>query len=113
MEQCGREQIMHNTDHDKDHSSQLSEPKTTEIHNEKPSGTMPAGIPSIPNTNSTTIYPKDPGDPPNTPNGTSRGDVQETAKSRGQQQHTMHKVNHTDRMASPAPNTADRTGHPR
>ena len=45
-----------------------------------PSGTMPAGIPIIPsilNTNSTTIYPKDLGDPPDAPDGTSPQDGQE------------------------------------
>jgi len=81
----------------------------TKIHDEKPSGTTPAGIPSIPNTNTTTIYPKDLGDPPNAPDGMSRGDDQETAESGGQWQRTTREVNQNDRMASPAPNLADRT----
>ena len=55
----------------------------TKIHDKKPSSTMPAGIPNIPSTNSTTIYPKDPGNPPNVPDGTLRGDDQEMAKSGG------------------------------
>jgi len=104
--------IVHDIDRDEDHSSLSSELKTTEIHNEKLSGTTPAGIPNIPSTpstNTTTIYPKDPGDPPNTPNGTSRGDVQETAEIGGQWQRTMRKVNRNDGKASPAPNLADRT----
>ena len=101
-------EVAHNTDCDEDHSSRPSKLKMTEFHNEKPSSNSLAGIPSIPSTNTTTIYPKDPGDPPNAPNGTSRGDVQETAEIGGQWQRTVHKVNQNDRMASPAPNTADR-----
>ena len=83
-EQCGRECIAHNTDCDNDHSSLPSKLKMTEIHDKKPSGTMPAGIPNIPSTNSTTIYPKDPGNLPNAPDGTLRGDDQEMAESGGQ-----------------------------
>jgi len=104
--------IVHDIDRDEDHSSLSSELKTTEIHDEKPSSTTPAGIPnipSIPNTNSTIIYPKDPGDPPNTLDGMSRGDIQEMAESRGQWQRTTREVNRNDGMASPAPNLADRT----
>ena len=111
-EQCRRERIVHDTDHESGHSSLTSTLKTTEIHNKKPSGTTPAGIPIIPstdNTNSTLNYPKDPGDPPNTPDGTSRGDDQEMAESGGQWQRTTCKVNRNDEKASPAPNTADRT----
>ena len=48
-----------------------------EFHDEKPSGTMPAGIPSIPIKNSTLNYSKDPGDLLNMPDGMSRGDNQE------------------------------------
>ena len=115
MEQSGRERIAHNTDRDNDHSSLTSELKTTEIHNQKPSGTMPTGIPNIPiipstpSTNNTVICLKDLGEPPNVPDGTLRGDVQEMAKSGGQWQRTMHKVNWNDELASPAPNMADRT----
>jgi len=101
--------IAHDTDRDKDLCSQPSELKVTKIHDEKPSGTTPAGIPSIPNTNTTTIYSKDPGDLPNAPDGTSRGDDQETAENGGQWQRTTREVNQNDEMASPAPNTADRT----
>jgi len=101
--------IVHDTDCDKDHSSCPSKLKTTKFHDEKPSSTLPAGIPSIPNTNSTTIYSKDPGDLPNAPDGMSRGDIQETAESRGQWQRTMHEVNRNNGKASPAPNLADRT----
>ena len=54
-------------------------------------------------------YPKDLGDPPNTPDGMSRGDIQETAVNGGLWQRTMRKVNRNDGMASPAPNLADRT----
>ena len=107
-EQSGREHTAHDTDRDNDHSSLTSELKTTEIHNEKPSGTTPAGIPNIPSTNSTSIYPKDLGELPNVPDGTSRGDNQEMAKSRRQWQCTMHEVNRNNGTASPAPNLADR-----
>ena len=107
-EQCGREQIAHDTDHESGHSSLISMLKTTEIHNKNPSGTMPAGIPNIPSTNSTTNYPKDLGEPPNAPDGMSRGDNQEMAESRQQRQCTAHEVNRNDRTASPAPNLADR-----
>ena len=108
-EQSGRECTAHNPDRDEDLSSQPFELKLTKFHDEKPSGTMPAGIPSTHNTNSTTIYPKDLGEPPNMPDGTSRGDDQETAKSGRQWQRTTHEVNRNDGMASPAPNLADRT----
>ena len=94
-EQCGRERIAHDTDRESGHSSLTSVLKTTEIHDKKPSGTTPAGIPIIPsilNTNSTTIYPKDLEDPPNAPDGTSRGDDHKTAESGGQWQHTMREV---------------------
>jgi hypothetical protein len=87
-------------------TSAAAELKTTEIRDEKPCSTKPTGIPS---TTSTTTYPKDPGDPPNAPDGTSRGDVQETAESGGQWQRTVRKVNRNDEKASPAPNLADRT----
>ena len=101
--------VAHNTDHDNDYSTSLpSKLKTTQIHDKKHSSTTPAGIPSIPNTNNTTIYPKDLGEPPNAPDGMLRGDDQETAKNGGQWQCTMCKVNRNDEMASPAPNTADR-----
>jgi len=112
MEQCGRERITHDTDRETGHSGLPSELKTTEIHDEKPSGTTPAGIPNIPSTpstNTTSIYPKDPGHPPNAPDGTSRGDDQETAVNGGQWQRTVHEVNRNDGKASPAPNLADRT----
>jgi len=112
MEQCRREQIMHNTDRETGHSGLPSKLKTTEIHNEKPSGTTPTGIPiipSTPSTNNTVIYHKVPGDPPNMPDGMLRGDIQEMAESRQQQQCTTHEVNRNDEMASPAPNMADRT----
>jgi len=102
--------IAHNTDRDNDYTISLtSELETINIHDRKPSGTTPAGIPSIPNTNTTTIYPKDLGDPPNAPNGMSRGDIQEMAENGGQWQRTTCKVNRNDRKASPAPNMADRT----
>jgi len=110
-EPCGRERIAHDTDRETGHSGLPSELKTTEIHDEKPSGTMPTGIPiipSTPSTNNTVIYLKDPGEPPNAPDGTSRGDVQETAENGGQWQRTMHEVNRNDETASPAPNLADR-----
>jgi len=107
-EQCGREWIAHDTDCETGHSGLPSELKMTEFHDEKPSSGTLAGIPSIPNTNNMLNYPKDLGNPPNTPNGTSRGDVQETAKNGGQWQRTMHEVNQNDGKASPAPNTADR-----
>ena len=45
------EHNVHNTNCDKDLTSLPFELKTTEFHDEKPSGTTPAGIPSIPNTN--------------------------------------------------------------
>jgi len=109
MEQCRRERITHDTDRETGHSGLPSELKTTEIRDEKPSGTTPAGNPSIPNTNSTTIYSKDPEDPPNAPDGMSRGDIQEMAESGGQWQRTVRKVNRNDETASPAPNMADRT----
>jgi len=101
--------IAHDTDCDEDLCSQPSELKVTKIHDEKPSGTTPAGIPSIPNTNGTTNYPKDPGEPPNAPDGMSRGDNQETAESGRQWQRTTREVNRNDGKASPAPNMADRT----
>ena len=101
--------IAHDTDRDEDLCSQPSELKVTKIHDEKPSGTTPAGIPSIPNTNGTTNYPKDPGEPPNAPDGMSRGDNQETAESGRQWQRTTRGVNRNDGTASPAPNLADRT----
>ena len=111
-EQSGRERITHDTDCDEDYSNLSSELKTTEFHDEKPSRATPAGIPNIPSTpstNTTIIYPKAPGDLPNTPDGMSRGDIQETAVNGGQWQRTVRKVNRNDGMASPAPNTADRT----
>ncbi|KIM66801.1 hypothetical protein SCLCIDRAFT_1210857 [Scleroderma citrinum Foug A] len=107
-EQCGRERNAHDTNRDKDLTSLPFELKTTEFRNEKPSGTTPAGIPSIHNTNSTTIYSKAPGNLPNAPDGMSRGDIQKTAESGGQWQRTAREVTRNDRMASPAPNTADR-----
>ena len=94
---------------DEDLNSQPFELKMTEFCNKTPSSIMPAGIPSIPNTNSTLIYPKAPGDLPNVPDGTSRGDDQETAESGGQQQCPTHEVTRNDKTASPAPNMADRT----
>jgi len=112
MEQSGREHNACDPDCNRDHGRHLFEPKTTKIHDQKPSGTTPTGIPNIPSTpstNTTIIYPKDPGDPPNPPDGTSRGDVQETAESGGQWQRTTREVNRNDRTASPAPNLADRT----
>ncbi|KIM61157.1 hypothetical protein SCLCIDRAFT_1216270 [Scleroderma citrinum Foug A] len=42
------------------------------------------------------------------PDGMSRGDIQETAESEGQWQHTAREVTRNDAMASPAPNLADR-----
>ena len=104
--------IAHDTDRDEDPSSHPSELKTTQIHDEKPSSITPAGIPiipSTPSTNTTSIYPKDPGHPPNAPDGTSRGDDQETAESGGQWQRTTHEGNRNDGKALPAPNLADRT----
>jgi len=103
-------EVAHDTDRDNDYTTSLTfELKTTKSHDEKPSGTTPAG--TIPSTASTitTIYPKDPGDPPNAPDGMSRGDDQETAENGGQWQRTMHEVNRNDGKASPAPNLADRT----
>ena len=108
-EHSGREHNAHDTNHDKDLTSLPFELKMTEFCDEKPSGTTPAGIPSIHNTNSTNNYPKDLGDPPNAPDGMLRGDIQETAKIRGQWQCTVCKVTRNDKMASPAPNMADRT----
>ena len=106
MEQSGWEHNAHNPDRDADLTSPPFELKTTEFHNKKPGSTMPAGIPSIPNTNSTNNYPKDPGDPLNMPDGLLRGDNQEMAKSRGQWHHTTHEVTRNNRMASPAPKRA-------
>ena len=94
-EHSGRERNAHDTDCDEDLTGQLFELKTNKFHNRMPSGTMPAGIPIIPsilNTNNTTIYPKDPGDPPNAPDGTSRGDDHKMDKSGGQWQRTMREV---------------------
>ena len=110
-EQSRWECNVHDPDHDADLTSPPFKLKTTEFHDEKPSGTTPAGIPSIHNTNSTLNYPKALGDPPNAPDGMSRGDNQETAESRGQQQRTMHEVTRNDGMASPAP--IWQTGRPR
>ena len=93
MEQSGWERNAHNPDRDADLTSLPFELKTTEFHDEKPSSTTPAGIPSIHNTNNTKIYSKDPGDLPNVPDGMLREDNQETAKSRGQWQCTMHEGN--------------------
>ena len=102
--------IAHDTDRDNDYITSLtSELKATEIHNRKPSGIMPAGIPSTLSTNSTIIYPKDLGDPPNMLDGMSRGDIQEMAKNGGQWQHTTREVNRNDGKVLPAPNMADRT----
>jgi len=102
--------IAHDTDRDNDYITSLtSELETTEIHDRKPSGTTPTGIPNIPSTpstNTTIIYPKD---PPNAPDGMLRGDNHETAENGGQWQRTVRKVNRNDGMASPAPNLADRT----
>ncbi|KIM66602.1 hypothetical protein SCLCIDRAFT_21750 [Scleroderma citrinum Foug A] len=98
----------HNPDRDADLTSPPFKLKTTEFHDKKPSSTTPAGIPSIPNTNSTNNYPKDPGDPLNAPDGMSRGDIQETAKSGRQWQCTTCEVTRYDGMALPAPNLADR-----
>ena len=91
-EQSGWERNAHDPYRDTDLSSQSSELKTTEFHDEKPSGIMPAGIPSIPNTNSTLNYSKAPGNPPNAPDGTSRGDGHEMAESGGQWQRTAREV---------------------
>jgi len=103
--------IAHDTDRDNDYTISLtSELETTNIHDRKPSGSTPTSIPIIPSTASTTTnYPEDPGDPPNMPDGMSRGDIQETAKSGVQRQRIVRKVNRNDGMASPAPNLADRT----
>ena len=108
-EQSRWERNAHDPDRDEDLSSQPFELKMTEFHDEKPSGTTPAGIPSIHNTNSTLSYPKAPGDLLNAPDGMSRGDIQEMAESEGQWQRTAHEVTRNDAMASPAPNLADRT----
>ena len=108
-EHSRRERNAHNPDHDTYLTSPPFKLKMTEFHDETPSGTMPAGIPSIHNTNSTPNYPKDPGDPLNVPDGMSRGDNQETAENGGQWQRTMREVTQNDKMASPAPNMADRT----
>ncbi|KIM59480.1 hypothetical protein SCLCIDRAFT_27301 [Scleroderma citrinum Foug A] len=109
MEHSGRERNAHDPDHDTDLTSLAFKLKMTEFRNKTPSGTTPAGIPSIHNTNSTTIYSKDLGDPPNTPDGMSRGDNKETAENGGQWQRTAREVTRNDAMASPAPNLADRT----
>jgi len=105
--------IAHDTDRDNDYTISLTfKLKTTNIHDKKPSGTTPAGIPNIPSTpstNNTVNYPKDPGNPPNVPDGMSRGDIQETAENGRQWQCTTRKVNWNDKTASPAPNLADRT----
>ena len=108
-EHSRREHNAHDPDCNADLTSQPFKLKMTEFHDKTPSSTTPAGIPSIPNTNSTLNYPKAPGDLPNAPNGTSRGDDHEMAKNGGQWQHTMHKVTRNDTMALPAPNLADRT----
>ena len=107
-EHSGRECNAHDPDRDEDLTGQLFELKMNKFHDRMPSGTTPAGIPSIHNTNNTNNYPKDLGDPPNTPDGTSRGNDQETAESGGQWQRTMHEGNRNNGMASPAPNMADR-----
>ena len=102
-EQSGREHNMCNPDCNRDHGCHLFELKMTKIYNRKPSSIMPAGIhniPSTPSTNNTVIYPKVLGDLPNTPDGMLRGDIQETAKSGQQWQHTKHEVNQNDRKAS-------------
>ena len=105
--------IAHDTDRDNDYTISLtSELERTDIHDRKPSSITPTGIPIIPGTPSTNNmlnYPKDPGDPPNAPDGMSRGDIQETAVNGGQWQRTACEVHRNDDMASPAPNTADRT----
>ena len=108
-EHSGRECNTHDPDRNADLTSQPFELKMTEFHSETPGSTMPAGIPSIPNTNSTLNYPKALGDPPNAPDDTSRGDDHEMAENRGQWQRTMHEVTQNDTMALPAPNLADRT----
>ena len=85
-EQCGWEHNTHNTNHNEDLTSLPFELKTNKFHDRTPSGTMPAGIPiipSIPNTNSTTIYPKDLGDPLNVPDGTSREMTTRQPKTEG------------------------------
>ncbi|KIM58932.1 hypothetical protein SCLCIDRAFT_27638 [Scleroderma citrinum Foug A] len=85
-EHSRREHNAHNPYHDTDLTSPPFKLKMTEFHDEKPSGTMPAGIPIIPstdNTNSTLNYPKAPGNLPNTPDGMLRGDIQEMAESGG------------------------------
>jgi len=105
--------VAHDTDRDNDYTISLtSELERTDIHDRKPSSITPTGIPIIPGTPSTNNmlnYPKDLGDPPNVPDGMSRGDIQETAVNGGQWQRTACEVNRNDEMASPAPNTADRT----
>ena len=55
MEQSGWERNAHNPDRDEDLSSQPFKLKMTEFLDKTPSGIMPAGIPSIPNTNSDKI----------------------------------------------------------
>jgi len=95
-EQSRRERNTCNPDRNRDHGHHLFEPKTTKIHDQKPSGTTLTGIPNIlniPSTNSTTNYPKDLGNPPNVPDGMLRGDIQETAVNGGQWQRTVHEVN--------------------
>ena len=108
-EQSGWECNVHDTSHNADLTSLPFELKMTEFHDEKPGGTTPAGIPSIHNTNSTLNYSKDLGDPPNMPDGMSRGDIQKMAESGGQWQRTAREVTRNDAMALPAPNLADRT----
>ncbi|KIM63732.1 hypothetical protein SCLCIDRAFT_23916 [Scleroderma citrinum Foug A] len=93
MEQSRWEHNAHDPDCDADLTSPPFELKTTEFHDKKPGSTTPAGIPSIPNTNSTTIYPKDPGDSLNMPDGTSRGDDHKTAENGEQWQCTVHEGN--------------------
>jgi len=89
--------IAHDTDRDNNYTISLtSELERTDIHDRKPSSIMLTGIPIIPGTPSTNNmlnYPKDPGDPPNAPDGMSRGDIQETAVNGGQWQRTVCKVN--------------------
>ena len=109
MEQSGWEHNVHDTSHNADLTSLPFELKMTEFHDEKPGSTTPAGIPSIHNTNSTLNYPKAPGDLLNAPDGMSRGDIQEMAKSEGQWQRTTREVTRNNTMALPAPNLADRT----
>ena len=91
-EHSRRECNTHDPDHNEDLTSLPFKLKTTEFLDEKPSSTTPAGIPSIPNTNSTLNYPKAPGNLPNAPDGMSRGDIQKMAESRGQWQHTTREV---------------------